>query len=477
MRTPGHAASRVRCALAFAWLMLLGANTPAQASTNFPTAAPAARLTLIVPGTSGGGWDLTAQAMKEALTTEGIAKEVSIVRYPGASGLVGISQFVSRHAGDGNAMMVGGLVMLGATMRDEAAVTLRDVTPVARLTGDWGVIVVPSESKLRNAGMLREIMTDTPDALRWAGGALGGPDQGLIWSIATFLGVPLDEVPYYGKPGGRRVAESLIQGRHNIAASGYAEFAPFIRSGHLRVLAVAAPHRLPGVDAPTLTEAGIDVSVMNWRGAFAPPGLTDGQEARLADIVARMTQSATWKQALARHRWSDTYLDRTAFGQFLNREQMRWPALINPPRRANGHAIELRTDLSGLPLIQAALALVALIAAIAALMLREQKRKTEQRQRELEEKCATLSSQLVELPSATMKLVREGVDDDFGQWNLSFAERDIAWFMLRGLPLKEIAGLRGTSERTVRQQAQAIYRKAGLEGRSDLAGRVLERFI
>lgn len=81
------------------------------------------------------------------------------------------------------------------------------------------------------------------------------------------------------------------------------------------------------------------------------------------------------------------------------------------------------------------------------------------------------------IPSSTMKMVRDGIDDDFSAWNLSSAERDVAWFMLRGLPLKEIAALRGTSERTVRQQAQSIYRKADLEGRSDLAGRVLERFI
>jgi putative tricarboxylic transport membrane protein len=477
MGIPARFARRAFWTALIGCLTLLSATAPAQ--TQSRAHAPLmAELTLVVPGTSGGGWDLTAQAMKKTLVGEGLVDRVHITRYPGAGGLVGLSQFVARHRGERNTLLLGGLVMLGGTMRDEAAVTLRDVTPIARLTGEWGVIVVPSHSTLRNVRDLRRIMSTQHDSLRWAGGALGGPDQGLVWSIASSLGIPLEDVPYYGKPGGRRVAESLVEGRHNIGTSGYAEFAPFIESGRLRVLAVAAPHRIAGIAAPTLKESGIDVSVMNWRGVFAPPGLSQAQAAALSTLIERMTQSRSWDRQLAQRRWSGTYLDAMDFAQFIDREQKRWPALIDPPRKSDGARIDVRTKYDGLVWTIVSLAALGFVGATCLLVaLRRQQRRTEANKSELESRCATLSSQLAEQPSVTTNLVRDGIQDDFGEWNLSFAERDIAWFMLRGLLLKEIADLRGTSERTVRQQAQAIYRKAGLDGRSDLAGRVLERFI
>lgn len=71
----------------------------------------------------------------------------------------------------------------------------------------------------------------------------------------------------------------------------------------------------------------------------------------------------------------------------------------------------------------------------------------------------------------------EAIDRQFERWGLSNAEREIGFLLLKGLALKESAEVRGTSERTVRQQAQAIYRKAGLGGRAELAAFFLEDLL
>lgn len=473
MHDVGRVVARLFLSLVAGLILTFQASAPAMASAG--SAPTAERLTIVVPGTSGGGWDLTAQAMKRALEEAGIVRDVDIVRYPGAGGLVGISQFVANHRGNPDTILVGGLVMLGATMRDEAAVTLRDIVPIARIAGEWGVIAVPRESELRDVAHLAEVMARKGDALRWAGGALGGPDQGLVWSIANSLGVPLDYVPYYGRPGGRRVAESLIQGRHDVGVGGYAEFAEFVRAGKLRILGVAAPRRVPGIHAPTLRESGLHISVMNWRAVFAAPGLSPTQQARLGAIIDRMVRSETWKQQLQSHRWSDTYLSSHPFALFLDREQKKWPELINPPMNRPSRIGEIGQQLNTIPVEFAAVGTIA--ALIVGVAVRRDKVRSAVRTRELETRCRVLLDQMAGQPAETMKLVRDRIFGDFNEWKLSSAEQDIAWFMLRGLPLREIADLRGTSERTVRQQAQAIYRKAGLEGRSDLAGRVLEQFI
>jgi DNA-binding CsgD family transcriptional regulator len=70
----------------------------------------------------------------------------------------------------------------------------------------------------------------------------------------------------------------------------------------------------------------------------------------------------------------------------------------------------------------------------------------------------------------TLRSLRSAIDGQFDQWELTPAERSVAFLLVRGLRLKEIATQRNTSERTVRQQALAIYRKAGVEGRTELAG-------
>src|SRR5213078_4265991 len=69
------------------------------------------------------------------------------------------------------------------------------------------------------------------------------------------------------------------------------------------------------------------------------------------------------------------------------------------------------------------------------------------------------------------------IDRQFDRWGLTDAEREVALLQLKGLRHREIAELRHTSERTVRQQALAVYRKAGLAGRSDLAAFFLEDLL
>lgn len=70
-----------------------------------------------------------------------------------------------------------------------------------------------------------------------------------------------------------------------------------------------------------------------------------------------------------------------------------------------------------------------------------------------------------------------GMQEQFRRWQLSGAESEVALLLLKGLSLKEIARARGVTERTAREQARAVYRKAGLAGRSDLAAFFLEDLL
>jgi DNA-binding NarL/FixJ family response regulator len=76
-----------------------------------------------------------------------------------------------------------------------------------------------------------------------------------------------------------------------------------------------------------------------------------------------------------------------------------------------------------------------------------------------------------------MKGLGTAIDAQFERWKLTAAEREVALLMLKGLSHKEIAAVRETSERTVRQQAQTIYGKANLSGRAALSAFFLEDLL
>jgi DNA-binding NarL/FixJ family response regulator len=73
--------------------------------------------------------------------------------------------------------------------------------------------------------------------------------------------------------------------------------------------------------------------------------------------------------------------------------------------------------------------------------------------------------------------IRASIDNQFGLWQLSNSEKDVALLLVKGFSMKEIAEIRQTQEKTVRQQATTIYRKSGLSGRQELAAFFLEDIL
>ena len=105
----------------------------------------------MAPAAPGGGWDQTARSMQQALIAEKLVKSVQVINVTGAGGTVGLAQLVNGAKGDGNQLMVNGFVMVGALLMNKSPVTLEQVTPIARLTEETQVIVVPANSPIKNA--------------------------------------------------------------------------------------------------------------------------------------------------------------------------------------------------------------------------------------------------------------------------------------------------------------------------------------
>jgi len=288
----------------------------------------AADYTIMAPAGPGGGWDQTARTMQETLQSEGISGNVQVTNVPGAGGTIGLAQFATQENGNPNALIVGGYVMVGAILTNMSPVTLDNVTPIARLTGEAVALVVPAASDIQSVADLVAKLEAEPGAVAWAGGSAGGVDHITAGLIAKAVGVDPTAVNYIAYSGGGEALAAILGGQVTVGLSGVSEFASQIEAGELRLLAVSTDTRVPGFDAPTLMEEGVDVAVQNWRMVAAAPGITDEQKAAITADVKAMAESDTWQAALETRGWVDTYLDGEAFAAQLEADKTATEAIL-----------------------------------------------------------------------------------------------------------------------------------------------------
>nr|WP_280924076.1 tripartite tricarboxylate transporter substrate binding protein [Ciceribacter sp. S153] len=280
----------------------------------------AADYTIIAPANPGGGWDQTARSMQTAMQQEGISSNVQVQNVPGAGGTIGLAQFANQSKGNPNSLIVGGYVMVGAILTNKAPVTLKDVTPIARLTGEYEAIVVPASSPIQTMADLVEALKKDPGSVSWGGGSAGGTDHIAVGLIAKAAGVDPTKINYIAFSGGGEALAAILGSQVTAGISGYGEFESQVKSATLRLLAVTSAERLAGVEAPTLKESGIDVVVENWRMVAAAPGLSPEQEAAVSADVEKLVKSASWQEILKTKGWQDSYLSGDAFKAQLEKD-------------------------------------------------------------------------------------------------------------------------------------------------------------
>lgn len=274
--------------------------------------AAAADYTIMAPAAPGGGWDQTARTMQDVLTTEGISGGVQVINVPGAGGTIGLAQFANEAKGDPSRLLVGGYVMVGAILTNKSPVTLADVTPIARLTGEYEVIVVPAASPVQSLADLTAKLKADPGSVGWGGGSAGGTDHITAGLFAKAVGVDPTKVKHVAFSGGGEALAAVLGGQVTVGISGYGEFQGQVEAGALKVIGVSSPEKIDVIPGPTFKEGGVDVVVQNWRMVSAGPGLTDEQVAAISADVEKMAKSQNWGGQLAKKGWVDTYLSGAA---------------------------------------------------------------------------------------------------------------------------------------------------------------------
>lgn len=290
--------------------------------------APAA-MHLLIPANPGGGWDLTARALGQALMDSGQASQIDYENRGGAAGTIGLAQFASAHRGDASALMVMGSVLLGGIITGKPPTGLDQVKPLARLTNEYNVFVLPPQSPYDSMqDVLRQFRRD-PRSIRWGGGSRGSTEHIAVHMLARALGVAANRINYVPFRGGGEAASAVMAGYVSVGGSGLSEFLPHIAQGRMRAVAVTADKLLPAVHAPTLKSLGVDVVIGNWRGVCAAPGLSEQTYDDLKNRVRAALSSDTWQRALRQHQWISEPLIGAPFEAYVQEEFERMRSVLN----------------------------------------------------------------------------------------------------------------------------------------------------
>jgi putative tricarboxylic transport membrane protein len=283
---------------------------------------------VMIPANPGGGWDGAGRQTMAAFAQSKVFSDgASFTNKGGAAGTIGLAEFVRTAKGDDNALLVTGVIMVGGAITNNTPVSLKDTTPLLRLTNEYNAIAVPANSPIKTPQDFVAALKADPGALSVGGGSAGGVDHVMLALVAKHAGVEVAKINFVAFSGGEILA-ALGGGKIKAAISGASEFRPFAESGRIRIIAVSGPTRVAGLNVPTLKESGIPVEIGNWRGFVGAPGMSEAGKKTWLDRFAKLHETPVWKETLKTQGWEDAYLPGDAFAAFLKSEEASWTTAL-----------------------------------------------------------------------------------------------------------------------------------------------------
>jgi putative tricarboxylic transport membrane protein len=265
------------------------------------TAAQAAEC--IAPANPGGGWDFTCRQIGRIMQEIGLESNlVQVTNMAGAGGGVAYTHVVSERNTDPDVFVAASSATTTRLAQNAfAGMTADQVRWVGTIAGDPGVIVVSKDSPFQTLGDLIDAVKADASAVAFAGGsAVGGFDHLKVLMMMNRAGfTEARAVKYIGLDGGADAITQTVGGFTQAMTGDISEIQGFIRSGDVRALAVLSDERVAGFeDIPTAKEQGVDLVAMNWRGLYAPKGISDAEFARWTDALQKVADSEQWQTVM-----------------------------------------------------------------------------------------------------------------------------------------------------------------------------------
>ena len=279
----------------------------------------------IAPANPGGGWDFTCRQVGKSLQDQGlIGSTMQVVNLAGGGGGVAFAEVVNKRA-DSNDLIVAASSATATRLAQGAypGNTMDQVRWVASIGADYGVIAVAADSEINDLPEFLEAIKTDPTSISVAGGsAVGGWDHLKVLIAANAYGIDdVRSVKYIAFDGGGEAVTQLLAGSVQAFTGDISEAKGFVDSGDIRVIAILSPERLGGdfANIPTAREQGVDAIGANWRGFYAPGGMSDAAYDAWVSKIADLYSSDAWKEVMAANGLAPLDLQGAAFEEFVSK--------------------------------------------------------------------------------------------------------------------------------------------------------------
>jgi putative tricarboxylic transport membrane protein len=298
-------------------LILTGCQGSEQASA--ARTYPRGPVTMTAGANPGSGFDLTMRAVVDTLQKEQIVNvALPVQNRPGGSGADFLSTMVQQYRGDDDQVSVTSLSMMMNELRGKSRYGYHDVTMIARLMTEYFVVVTRPDSAFKNLG---DVMTAIKSAPARVAVGAAHDDEAPFDLLVSAAGGDPSSVHYVTHEGGGDQIAALRSGEVNVAIGGVSEFIGQLKSGDLTAVGVLSENPLPGVDAPTARQQGLDVTLSNWRGLYGPPDMPKSAVDYWQKALGEMVQSPTWKQIAQRSQFTTAFMIGDELQSFLAKTQ------------------------------------------------------------------------------------------------------------------------------------------------------------
>jgi putative tricarboxylic transport membrane protein len=291
----------------------------ASATAVEPVLKVADKLRLLIPANAGGGWDTTGRMIGASLKASGAVDDVEYENVGGKGGVVGLQRYVERYSRDPNTLLVGGMVMLGSVALNKPAADMSRVLPIAKLTSEYTVAVVQSDSAFKTAADLSKALREDASSVAIYGGSLGGVDHLFAGLLIRTAGGDPKRMNYSSFSSGKDdVAGVLASGKAKVVLTGYADVRELIKSDRYRVLGISSKNAQYGVKS--FREQAIQAEMTNWRGLFTGGEVSQSRVVELTQAVRGATSHPSWSSEVRQNNLLSTLVTGSNFSSVVEND-------------------------------------------------------------------------------------------------------------------------------------------------------------
>jgi putative tricarboxylic transport membrane protein len=292
---------------------------------------PDRRIEIVAGTPPGGGLDRSTRALQRAIAaTRRVSVPIDVVNVGGDGGRKAWV-FMDGRAGDAHAVGISSPNMaadylMGVTKSDPDR-----FTPLAILYSEYIAFVVHADSAFKSGSdLFRRLADNARDVTIALSTSLGNSNHMAVAKIIRHAGADVNSPKIRVFDTALDAVADVVARNADVGAITAASAVPELELKHLRTIGISSPSRLPGpyAGAPTWQEQGVDCVIGSWRGVSGAPGITREQITFWQSLLATATATPEWKSDLARHFWTEMYLDGESLLTHLKRERSQMRALL-----------------------------------------------------------------------------------------------------------------------------------------------------